>query len=55
MKGLQKGYAEGRLAWEDVKRSMAATNGHLIYGHTYRLRKKICEESVFTRRTNQNE
>lgn len=49
MKGLQKGYAEGRLAWEDVKRSIVATNGHLIHGHTYRLRKKICEGTIFKR------
>lgn len=41
MKGLQQGYAEGRLEWEDVKRSMAATHGHLSHGHTYRLREKL--------------
>ena len=50
MKGLRKSYSEGRLAWEDIKRSMAATQGHLIHGHTYCLRKKIYEETIFVRR-----
>ena len=45
MKGLQKGYAEG----EDIKRSMAATHRHLIHGHTYKLRKKLYNKTVFVR------
>lgn len=49
MKGLQKGYAEGRLLWENIKCSMAAANGHLIHGHTYRLRAKLNNRTVFTR------
>ena len=49
MKGLQKGYAEGRLEWEDIKRNMAATHGHLIHGHTYKLRKKLYNKTVFVR------
>ena len=51
MKGLQKGYAEGRLEGEDIKRSMAATHGHLIHGHTYKLRKKLYNKTVFVRNT----
>lgn len=51
LKGLQKGYAEGKLDWEDVKRSMAATQGHLIHGHTYRLRAKLYNQTVFVRNT----
>lgn len=49
LKGLQKGYAEGRLDWEDVKRSMAATHGHLTHGHTYRLRAKLYNKTAFVR------
>lgn len=49
LKGLQKGYAEGRLDWEGVKRSMAATHGHLTHGHTYRLRAKLYNKTVFVR------
>ena len=50
MKGLQKNYSEGRISLEDVKRSMAATNGHLIHGHTFKLRTKIYGKTVFTRK-----
>ena len=49
IKGLQKGYAEGLLTSEDVRKSIVATNGHLIHGHTYRLRAKIYNRAVFTR------
>lgn len=51
MKGLQKGYAEGRLDWEDIKRSIASTNGHLMHGHTYRLRAKIYNKTAFVRKS----
>ncbi|MDR1623187.1 MAG: hypothetical protein LBS00_12545 [Synergistaceae bacterium] len=50
LKGLQKGYAEGRLNFDDVNRSLAATHEHLIHGHTYRLRAKVYSETVFTRK-----
>ncbi|MDL2238422.1 reverse transcriptase/maturase family protein [Christensenellaceae bacterium OttesenSCG-928-K19] len=49
MKGLQKGYAEGRLDIEDITRSMAATQGHLLHGHTYKLREKIYSQTAFAR------
>ena len=51
MKGLQKGYEEEILDWEDIKRSLASTQGHLIHGHTYRLREKVYGETAFVRRT----
>lgn len=50
MKGLQKGYAEGRLNIEDITRSMAAAQGHLLHGHTWRLREKIVTNTVFVRK-----
>lgn len=46
---MQKGYAEGRVNWEDIKRSMAATNGHLKHGHTWQLREKLYNETVYTK------
>ncbi|MCL2010972.1 MAG: RNA-directed DNA polymerase [Synergistaceae bacterium] len=49
MKGLQKGYAEGKIGFDDVNRSMVSTHGHLTHGHTYRLRAKIYENTVFRR------
>lgn len=49
IKGLQKHYAEGRVTFEDIKRSMASTNGHLQHGHTWKLRQKVCAGAVFTR------
>ena len=49
VKGLQKGYAERRLSFDDIKKSIVSTNGHLIHGHTYRLRTKIFNNTVFIR------
>jgi retron-type reverse transcriptase len=53
IKGLQKGYAEGRLSLEDIKRSFAAARGHLLHGHTYYLRGKVYKHTVFIRDTEQ--
>ena len=55
MKSLQKGYAEGRLDIEDINRSMAAANGHLVYGHTYKLREKIISETAFVRKPKEDD
>lgn len=32
-----------------IRHSMAATHGHLSYGHTYRLRAKLYNKTVFAR------
>jgi len=50
IRGLQKGYAEGKLGFDDVNRSIASTHGHLKHGQTYGLRLKVYEETVFTRK-----
>jgi retron-type reverse transcriptase len=50
MKGLRKGYAEGRLTLEDVQRSVASAHGHLIHGHTWRLREKVYREIAFSKK-----
>jgi hypothetical protein len=49
LKGLRTGYKTGRLKWEDAKRSLVSADGHLIHGHTYRLRTKLYAQTVFTR------
>lgn len=54
VKGLQKGYAEGRLNIEDITRSVAATNGHLLHGHTWKLKQKLYGKAVFVRRTEED-
>ena len=51
LKGLQKGYSEGRLTIEDIKRSTASTNGHLMHGHTWKLKQKLYRKTVYTRNT----
>ena len=55
IKGLQKGYAAGKAGIEDIKMSMAATRGHLMHGHTYKLQKNILDKTVFVRTTAQSE
>ena len=50
MKGLQSGYAEGRLEWDDVKRSIVSTDGHLRHGDTFRLRVRVVGQTGFVRR-----
>lgn len=49
IKVLQQEYAAGRKDLEGIKRSIASMQGHLIHGHTYRLRKKIYGNMVFTK------
>jgi len=51
MKGLQSSYGEWRLDWEDVKRVIASTEGHLRHGHTYRLRARIVGGTGFVRKS----
>ena len=50
MKGLQSGYAERRLEWDDVKRSIVSTDGHLRHGNAYRLRAKVVGRTGFVRK-----
>jgi len=50
MKGLQSGYAEGQLEWDDVKRSVASTDGHLRHGNAYRLRARVVGGTGFVRK-----
>lgn len=52
MRVMQRDYADGSIEFDDIKRSMAAIHGHLIHGHTYHLRKKILEGTVFSKTRN---
>jgi hypothetical protein len=45
---LQKAYAQERMDFAAVKRSMASTKGHLMHGNTYLLRRRIERGTVFT-------
>jgi retron-type reverse transcriptase len=49
MRGLQAGYAGGRLEWADVKRSIASTDGHLRHGNAWRLRAGVVGQAGFSR------
>ena len=49
IKGMQKGYSEGKVEWNDIKRSMASSNGHLLHGHTWKLRNRVYGKAVFVR------
>ena len=51
MKLLQKEYGEGLIELDVVKRSIASTHGHLIHGHTYKLRTKVFYNTVFIRKS----
>ena len=50
MKGLQNGYASRLLDWDDVKRSITSTDGHLRHGNAYRLRARIVGGTGFVRK-----
>jgi len=49
IKLLQKEYNDGLIDFNAVKRSLVSTYGHLIHGHTYRLRNKLSRKTVFSR------
>ena len=46
---LKKDYSTCKIALADVKRSLVSTHGHLIHGHTYRLRSKLWEQLVLAK------
>jgi len=49
MKAYQKKYAEGEMEFSDITQRVKSYQGHLKYGHTYKLRKQIYKKTVFTR------
>ena len=49
LKLLQQEYDRGLIELEGIERSLASTTGHLIHGHTYRLRSKVYYNAAFIR------
>ena len=49
MKYYQKRYAANNISFEEITRSVRSYNGHLQYGHTWKLRKHIYNNLVLTR------
>jgi hypothetical protein len=51
MKLLSKEYSEGLIDFDAVKRSIMSAHGHLIHGHTYKLRTKVFYNTGFKRKS----
>ena len=49
MKCYQKRYAANNISFDEITRSVRSYNGHLQYGHTWKLRKHIYNHLVLTR------
>lgn len=47
-KKMAQNYQDWQIDFEDIKRRVKSTNGHLIHGNTYRLRNKLSRETVYT-------
>ena len=55
LKVFQRKYSEGEKSMEEVERSLYSWLGHAEYGDTYRLRKKMLSEAIFSRGSNFDE
>lgn len=51
MKGLQKRFASGGLSVSEIRQRLASTTGHLLHGHTWRLRTKVYGLTGFVRKS----
>ncbi|MGH9719178.1 MAG: hypothetical protein ACRD8O_03125 [Bryobacteraceae bacterium] len=49
MREMQSGYAEGKLAWEDVRQRVRAWIAHAAHGDTWKLRERLFEQFAFGR------
>jgi len=47
LKLLQYKYSKRIFDFDDVKRSLVSINGHLLHGHTYRLREDLYGKTGF--------
>jgi len=50
LKLLQYKYSKRIFDFDDVKRSLVSINGHLLHGHTYRLREDLYGKTGFIRK-----
>ena len=48
LKKYREEYRVGEKSFEEIKRSIVSYNGHLIHGHTWKLRKKVMGSFVLT-------
>lgn len=55
LKRFRHAYREGKITQEAVHRSLVSYQGHLSYGHTYRLRNTIKRYLVLTKTKEENE
>ena len=46
---MKNDYADGSRNLDDIKRSLTSTHGHLIHGHTYKLRKALWNRLILVR------
>jgi len=51
IKQLQEDYAAGKIDYDKVKNCLASLDGHLQYGHTYRLKSATMKNFVLVRRS----
>lgn len=49
MKRFQEQYREGRITFDEITQSVRSYNGHLKHGHTWKLRKHIYSNTIFTK------
>lgn len=47
LKRFEKQYANGKITYEEIKRSLVSYQGHLKHGHTYKLRKHVISDIKF--------
>ncbi len=55
LKAFQEKYRKGEMSYEEIKRSLASSKGHLMHGHTYKLQKKLYGNFVLTRAPKENQ
>ena len=46
---MMRDYSTYKIDFDAVKRSTTSTYGHLAHGHTYKLRSKLAQETVYVR------
>jgi len=49
LKVMQKGYFNGTMELDDIKRSLASYNGHMAHGNTWGLKKSVYGKFVLKR------
>jgi hypothetical protein len=49
---LHEEYKSGAIDFAAVNRSFVSLHGHLVHGHTYRLRERLYARTVFARERN---